>query len=58
MSTIFLFIKTLYLKQQTNILRCFSSLKLVYLAIRFFRCTFRSEMKVYTGENDEIAEVL
>ena len=27
MSTIFLFIKTLYLKQQTNILRCFSSLK-------------------------------
>ena len=41
----FSFISTLYLKQQTNILRCFSSLKFgnSLFSNKLFRCIFRSE---------------
>ena len=55
MSAIFLFISTLYLKQQTNILRCFSILKFQKSLFKknLFRYVFRSE-KVYTAENDQI----
>ena len=55
MSAIFLFISTLYLKQQTNILRCFSVLKFQKSLFKnnLFRYILRSE-KVYTAENDQI----
>ena len=56
MAAIFLFISTLYLKQQTNILRCFCSLKFEnsLFSNKLFRCIFRSERKIYTAENDQI----
>ena len=56
MSAIFLFISTFYLKQQTNILRCFSILKFQKSLFKnnLFRYIFRSEIKVYTAENDQI----
>ena len=56
MSAIFSFISTLYLKQQTNVLRFFSSLKFEnsLFSNKLFRCTFRSERKIYTAANDQI----
>ena len=53
-SKIFSFTSTLYLKQQANILRCFSSLKFEnsLFSNKLFRCIFHSEGKVYTAEND------
>ena len=56
MSVIFSFISTLYLKQQTNILRYFPSLKFEnsLFSNKLFRCIFRSERKVYTVENDQV----
>ena len=56
MAAIFLCISTLYLKQQTNILRCFCSLKFEnsLFSNKLFRCIFRSERKIYTAENDQI----
>ena len=56
MSAIFLFIPTLYLNQQTNIPRCFSSLKFEnkLFGIKFSRCIFRSERKVYTAGSNQI----
>ena len=56
MSAIFSFISTLYLKQQTNVLRCFPSLKFEnsLRSNKLFRCIFRSERKIYTAENDQI----
>ena len=55
MSGIFPFISTLYLKQQTDILRCLSSLKFEnsLFSNKLFRCIFCSERKVYTAENDQ-----
>ena len=54
MSGIFPFISTLYLKQQTNILRCLSSLKFEnsLFSNKLFRCIFCSERKLYAAEND------
>ena len=56
MSAIFSFTSTLYLKQQTNVLRFFSSLKFEnnLFSNKLFRCTFRSERKIYTAANDQI----
>ena len=56
MSEIFSFISTLYLKQQTNIIWCFFSLKFEnsLFSNKLFRCIFRSEKKVYTAKNDQI----
>ena len=56
MSKICSFISTLYVKQQTNILRCFSSLQFEnsLFSNNIYRCIFRSEKKVYTAENDQI----
>ena len=56
MSVIFSFILTIYLKQQTNILRCFSSLRFENSLFRnkLFKCVFRSEEKVYTADNHQI----
>ena len=56
MSAILSFISTLYLKQQTNILRCFSSLKFEnsLLSSKLLRCIFRSGRKFYAAENDQI----
>ena len=52
MSAICSFAPTLYLKQQTNILRCFSGLKFEksLFSNKLFRCIFRSERKVYTAK--------
>ena len=46
---------TLYLKQQTNILRCFSSLKCenTLFCNMLFRCIICSERKNYTADKDE-----
>ena len=54
-SAIFSFISTLYLKQKTNILPCFSSLKFEnsLFSNKLLRCIFRSESKVYTFENGQ-----
>ena len=56
MSAILSFISTLYLKQQTNILWCFSSLKFEnsLLSSKLLRCIFRSGRKFYAAENDQI----
>ena len=56
MLAIFSSILTLYLKQQTNILLSFSSLKFEksLFSNELFRCIFRSERKVYTAKNDQI----
>ena len=55
MSAICSFISTLYLKQQTNILQCFSSLKFEnsLFSNKFFICIFHSVRKVYAAENDQ-----
>ena len=56
MPAFFSFISTLYLKKQTNILQCFSSLKFEnsLFSNKPFRCIFCSERKIYTAENDQI----
>ena len=51
MSAIFSFISTLYLKQQSNILGCFSSLN---IENSLFSNKFFPEKMVYTAENDQI----
>ena len=51
MSAIFSFISTLYLKQQSNILGCFSSLN---IKNSLFSNKFFPEKMVYTAENDQI----
>ena len=57
MSGIFLFISTLHLKQQTNIICAFlvQNLKLVYVAISFSDVYFavRESFMLYTTENDQ-----
>ena len=52
----FSFISTLYLKQQTNILWCFSSSKFENSLFinKLFRYMFRSERKVYTANKDQM----
>ena len=54
MSAIFSLISTLYQKQQTNILSCFSSLKFEnsLFSSKLSRCIFRSKKKVYSAKND------
>ena len=56
MTAIFSFISTLYLKQQTNILRCFCSLKFENSLFinTLFRYLFCSKRTIYTVENDQI----
>ena len=56
MSAIFSFISTLYQKQQTNILRYFSSLKFEngLFSNKLFRFIFHRERKVYTSNKDQI----
>ena len=51
MSAIFSFISTLYLKQQNNILGCFSSLN---IENSLFSNKFFPGKMVYTAENDQI----
>ena len=48
--------ETTNLKQQTNILRCFCSLKFEkgLFSNKFFSFLFRSKMTVHTAENDQI----
>ena len=57
MSGIFLFISTLHLKQQTNIICAFlvQNLKLVYVAISFSDVYFAviESFMLYTTENDQ-----
>ena len=55
-SVIFSFISTFYLKQQTNIPRCFCSIKFEnnLFSNKLYKRIFRSERKVYTAENDQI----
>ena len=50
MSATFSFISIPYLRQQTNIFRCFSSLKFEnsLFSSKFFKCIFRNEKKVFT----------
>ena len=52
----FSFTSALYLKQQTNILQGFSSLKFgnSLFSNKLFRCIFRNKRKDYTAENDQI----
>ena len=56
MSTILSFFPILYLKQQSNILLCFCSLKFEerFLSNKFFNFIFRSEMIVLTAKKDQI----
>ena len=50
------FIRILYLKQQSSILRCFSKLKFEQslFSNRFFSFTFHSKMIAHTAEKDQI----
>ena len=54
MSVIFSFISSLYLKQKTNILWCFSNLKFENILFSNNRYIFRSGRKVYTAKTDQI----
>ena len=56
MSGIFSLILNHYLKQQTNIFMCFSSLKFENSLFRnkLSICVFRSERKMYTADNEQI----
>ena len=51
-----LFIRILYLKQQSNILRCFSRLKFEksLFSNTFFSFLFRVKMIVYTAGKDKL----
>ena len=56
MFKILLFIRILYLKQQSSILQCFPRLKFEknLFSNKFFSFTFRIKLIVYTAEKDQI----